>query len=329
MVRGASLLLIGLAACTPAGSGDDTSTDTDTVDSDPTDTTDTVDTDADTTPPNPPPQAALDAVAARLLALPADLRALDVTPVLASMDHVADLWDPACVQFIPRAVGTLYNAACDLDDDVQVFGQTLWQPTLTGTTGSERNAAIDAALARSGLPAAVSTDRAALTGPFVGGDMFARRGATTLMQLNGWFEHNLGRLGDVEVDGLVLDGSVHDADATPDSWVGRDVAPENLTLTAIWFDDGEVAYDVNGAVGGLSGPGTVVDLTAVVWHTAGCADEPDGRIALRDVDGVWTEVTFDGASACDGCGTVEVPGYDAAQVCVAAPDLRTLLGAAP
>jgi hypothetical protein len=63
---------------------------------------------------------------------------------------------------------------------------------------------------------------------------------------------------------------------------------------------------------------------------AECAKEPGGTLSVRDPNGIWYDVAFDGptadgkslgdASRCDGCGDVTVEGEVIGSVC---PDFST------
>jgi len=98
---------------------------------------------------------------------------------------------------------------------------------------------------------------------------------------------------------------------------------------------------IDGSVGGLGGlDGIPADMSAIAFEdftvrelTAGnsCEREPGGLVALRDTDGVWTEVLFDGlvedapepeVALCEGCGAQWLRGTGGEDVCL---DPRPLL----
>lgn len=123
------------------------------------------------------------------------------------------------------------------------------------------------------------------------------------------------------------------ADAT---WLGTDLSPD-LTLYGVVAP----AYDARAyyADGGLSGLGGLVDTVVFdelfLYDAAlgsACPTEPGGGVSVRDADGQWTDILFDGPaewgatsdeSTCDGCGTAWFRGESLGEVCV---DFSSLLG---
>jgi hypothetical protein len=109
------------------------------------------------------------------------------------------------------------------------------------------------------------------------------------------------------------------------TWVGDGLTPA-IALDFIGYENGAREGTANGVVGMDLPPFDAVSFGDVaVWNDltgAECAAEPGGTVSLRDSDGDWYDVAFDGGltvsdvSACDGCGEVWWRGQDLGQVCV-------------
>jgi hypothetical protein len=112
------------------------------------------------------------------------------------------------------------------------------------------------------------------------------------------------------------------------AWLGGSVQP-TLTRTAYLFPeiDGR-AMSLEGGLAGLSGAlGTIafsgLSLFSPEFGNA-CAGEPSGVVSVRDGDGNWYDVVFDGpeawdepvdAALCDGCGEVWFRGEAVGDAC--------------
>lgn len=116
-----------------------------------------------------------------------------------------------------------------------------------------------------------------------------------------------------------------EADGT---WLGSAISPD-LSMYALIAP----AYDARGAWldGGLSGLGGAVDTVvfedlflydAVLGST--CPTEPGGLVSVRDGNGDWYDVLFDGpaeygatsdVALCDGCGVAFFRGEEVGTVC--------------
>ena len=121
----------------------------------------------------------------------------------------------------------------------------------------------------------------------------------------------------------------YDGASAGGTWLAEDLAPD-LVMYAYYLPtyDGH-AFFVDGAVSGLGG-----DFDVVVFDNAsifdqnsggGCGLEPSGLVSVRDNDGNWYDVMFDGpaeyggeydAAACDGCGSAWFRGEEVGQVCL-------------
>ncbi len=134
-----------------------------------------------------------------------------------------------------------------------------------------------------------------------------------------------------------------------DMW--GEFSTENAGLEETWLDSGwrldhtlsanvsptggKYLY-LNSAVSNMDGPINAAVLEGVVIYDAlrgsPCPDEPSGLFSLRDSEGRWYEVQFDGPPSggvamyppdCDGCGQAWLDGEPLGQVC---PDFSGLLG---
>lgn len=95
---------------------------------------------------------------------------------------------------------------------------------------------------------------------------------------------------------------------------------------------------VEGGVAGFEGD--ILGLVAgplVALEASPCPQELGGKLALRDAEGRWYALSFDGAtseeespdmSACDGCGALSLDGEALGSVCVS-PDPLLDWGASP
>jgi hypothetical protein len=85
---------------------------------------------------------------------------------------------------------------------------------------------------------------------------------------------------------------------------------------------------VSGTVGGFDGPANAAEFTSVFLFSQAfgstCELEPSGSIAVRDEEGAWYDVAFDGPAFsgatvypedCDGCGDVWYQGERIGQAC--------------
>ncbi len=147
----------------------------------------------------------------------------------------------------------------------------------------------------------------------------------------------------------VLEGGyAYDGPETAGTWMSEGITP-SLTLQFVEIPE-EADIGISGriftATGGVSGlqgiAGTVVLDNFQVWPAAfgnSCPEEPHGIVSVRDDEGLWYDVVFDGSPAwteeavapalCDGCGGIYFRGEKIGSTCVDVLDLPGELGAEP
>ncbi|HWB77112.1 MAG TPA: hypothetical protein VG755_19220 [Nannocystaceae bacterium] len=92
-----------------------------------------------------------------------------------------------------------------------------------------------------------------------------------------------------------------------------------------------------GAISGARiGDARAFSFAGIGVYSDGCTAEPMGTVSVRDVNGFWHDIAFDGivmvdeeptfdAAACDGCGEYLAAGEPDGEACVAAGELAQLL----
>lgn len=113
------------------------------------------------------------------------------------------------------------------------------------------------------------------------------------------------------------------------TWLAEGLAPD-LIMYAYYLPAYEGhAFFLDGAVSGLGGDFDVVVFDSATIFDAnaggGCSIEPSGVVSVRDGEGNWYDVLFDGpvewggdfdAAACDGCGSAWFRGEEVGQACL-------------
>lgn len=112
-----------------------------------------------------------------------------------------------------------------------------------------------------------------------------------------------------------------------DTWMSRGHEPA-LGMMAYWLPDHAATFFyLDGGIGGLdAADGTVVFAEVLLMSEAisTCPIEPSGTISIRDPDGSWYDLLFDGptgfgeetpADDCDGCGAAWWRGAHVGTVC--------------
>jgi hypothetical protein len=125
-------------------------------------------------------------------------------------------------------------------------------------------------------------------------------------------------------------------------WEGADYAsawfgspPQmDLSISTTQYTAGSTYTSLDGSLSAISADITAVNFSSIWYENStsnACAVEPGGTVRLRDSEGRWYEVTFDGpvrngASSfpawCDGCGAVWWRGEYLGEAC---PDFTRLL----
>ena len=136
----------------------------------------------------------------------------------------------------------------------------------------------------------------------------------------------------------------YDGPEAEGTWLEQGLSPD--MVQTVYYATGADAkgYVLQGSVSGLSGSFTsavydgvqIFDEALVAYAGGNCALEPSGVVSLRDVDGAWYDVLFDGYTEarpltpegmCDGCGEAYFRGDAVGQVCVDFTGLNSWEGA--
>ncbi|MDP2315715.1 MAG: hypothetical protein Q8P41_22650 [Pseudomonadota bacterium] len=119
------------------------------------------------------------------------------------------------------------------------------------------------------------------------------------------------------------------------TWLETGVSPD-ITLLGYVVPESGNYVSIDGGLSGLGGELDTVVFDAVVLFDFGdagspCPTEPSGVVSVRDSDGDWYDVVFDGpseygeavdAELCDGCGSAWFRGEPLGEVCA---DFTSLL----
>lgn len=127
----------------------------------------------------------------------------------------------------------------------------------------------------------------------------------------------------------VLDGSfVAGGSEVETAWLDGGLFPSLVVYAAYYPSLNGHYISLSGGLGGLSGEINTVAMTGVAIYDARmgstCDQEPSGMISVRDAQGEWYDVLFDGPTEenpdvprvlCDGCGQVWYRGQSLGQTC--------------
>lgn len=133
-----------------------------------------------------------------------------------------------------------------------------------------------------------------------------------------------------------MDGSIRwDGPGYEGTWLETGISA-NLILSSGFNESTGTYVSIDGGLSGYAGESTAVwfDGVYMAQESRGhdCEIEPSGVVSVRQTDGTWVDVIFDGApylggevfpAACDGCGEAWVDGVEVGEVC---PDLSVLTG---
>jgi hypothetical protein len=124
-----------------------------------------------------------------------------------------------------------------------------------------------------------------------------------------------------------------EGDEFADQWVGQGV-DASVAVSAGWYGEASTYILIDGTVGDLEGAANAAEFADVYRFDAAigssCPGEPSGSIAVRDSEGEWYTVDFDGPAFsggtifpadCDGCGDIWYRGVKVGQAC---PDFTQL-----
>lgn len=121
---------------------------------------------------------------------------------------------------------------------------------------------------------------------------------------------------------------------------GNRILDGSISASGYMFSYADAEIKAMGGEGAWSGAG-LGDARAFAFagtqvYSLGCAAEPAGTLSLRDGEGFWHDVVFDGITMvaeapefhpelCDGCGNYLAAGEPDGQACVEAAELTAML----
>ncbi len=263
---------------------------------------------------------------------------LDAGEVQAVIDETfASLWD-----FQPQPVLDAYEAAdadsdgdCPIvypDYDVDYGDAWYWFETCTSDAGAHYT----------GFVYAVSFSDWEQDGVIYDGGGMAAAGEVTDAAGRVW--EGSGTVygyegastdGSTFINALIMDGTWSWDGDDGGSWMSTGIEPGFTGYTWWSADLGGGAVVMDGGLFGLEGPLDTVVMDGMTLYdevfAPSCALEPSGTISVRDTEGRWFDVTFDGGDDledvvtpewCDGCGGAWFEGTYVGEVCL---DFSTLL----
>jgi len=154
----------------------------------------------------------------------------------------------------------------------------------------------------------------------------------------------------VEGDGYMYWYSVaqgafsYDGPEAEGTWLEDGLAPD-MVQYVYYVPEGDArGYVMSGSVSGLSGGFTsavfdenmILDATLASYFGADCSLEPGGIVSLRDDEGNWYDIVFDGPTnddgstpigECDGCGEAFFRGESLGRACADFTGLNAWEGA--
>jgi hypothetical protein len=124
----------------------------------------------------------------------------------------------------------------------------------------------------------------------------------------------------------VLQGSFSwDGPEAADTWLASDMAPDFVAVAYYVPLSRGRSLTLDGGIGGLDAGVVAFDGVTLMSLGLGsaCLKEPSGSISVRNPDGTWTDVLFDGPAGlgepttgpCDGCGEAWHRGERVGEVC--------------
>ncbi len=136
---------------------------------------------------------------------------------------------------------------------------------------------------------------------------------------------------------LIVEGSFSsDDEALEETWLepGSTVRPTLVRISVLvppnpdGLPEGGRIATIDGGITGLAGDLDTVSVSGLFMYSPELSecDEPGGSVSVRDADGNWYDVLFDGPEgwededvdlmACDGCGTTWFRGQQIGNTCV-------------
>jgi hypothetical protein len=157
------------------------------------------------------------------------------------------------------------------------------------------------------------------------------------LHLEGAFGHSRG------TDGVSTDASIEiygHARADAETAAGSPLLDGSVSAQGYMYSYADADTKVLGGEGAWSGAALgdarAFSFAGVAVYSVVCTAEPSGTLSVRDAEGFWHDIVFDGITVvdyeptfveglCDGCGSYLAAGAPAGEACVAASELAAVL----
>jgi hypothetical protein len=157
------------------------------------------------------------------------------------------------------------------------------------------------------------------------------------LQIEGSFSYSHG------IDGGSTDASMEiygHALADAATAAGNPLLDGSLSAQGSMYSYADGDLEIIGGDGAWSGTALgdarAFSFAGVGVYSDGCTSEPSGTLSVRDAEGFWHDIVFDGitmegeepvfdAALCDGCGSYLAAGLPDGQACISPTELAQLL----
>lgn len=160
------------------------------------------------------------------------------------------------------------------------------------------------------------------------------------LELTGYLEFNRTTHPDETSEGTWFEGlfRADPATAADHPWLGPS-GPRQMGRYRGLHASGNVWFELSTVAGFDDGPLSAIKIDGLRINTWACTEEPAGAIAVREANGLWHDLLFDGFAededagdaapdGCDGCGIHLFGGEAGAALCDAAAWFEPLLAEA-